>query len=349
MLVVAVVLMVVAVMPVAGFQGAMPFWYPIGTRADLATGRPQLVEFMGVPHVAYQKNSSSSGLILHTDVCPHMGASFSRGGWVNQDQNLQCPYHGFEFDEGRFISIPSGRQGAPVCVRGHKGLRVLPVMEKNDYFYAMPPETKPLVVPPEPYFPPEHYDPEFVAIRGLRVLDCPVESLVENLLDMLHISYVHSFGNTDVPLARDIFYTDLDDFSGRTSFEYSPNRNTISTRVGGTDVVRVENEFYLPTTTLTRVRAGGVVKTVFTQSLPAGKDKTVLFWTVYRNFWRDPYVPGFNAAGDLLLHFLMDKTINEDASILSRCYTEGRRGFLTRYDVTIRKYRSKSRPFRLLL
>lgn len=332
------------VVPVVGFQ--MPLWYPIGTRSELvATGQPRLVDFMGQPLVAYQKNSSA-GLILHTDVCPHMGASFSKGGWVNHDQNLQCPYHGFEFDEGRFVSIPSD---PPVRVRGHKGLRVLPVLEKNDYFYTMPEAASKLqVAPPEPYFPPEHYDPEFVAVRGRRVLDCPVESLVENLLDMLHISYVHSFGNTDVPLARDIVYTDIDDFSGRTSFEYSPNRNTISTRVGGTDVVRVENEFYLPTTTLTRVRAGDVVKTVYTQSLPAGKDKTILFWTVYRNFWKDPHVPAFNVAGDWLLHFLMDKTINEDASILSRCYTEGRRGFLTRYDVTIRKYRSKSKLFRLL-
>jgi phenylpropionate dioxygenase-like ring-hydroxylating dioxygenase large terminal subunit len=321
----------------------MPLWHPIGTRSSLFTGKPEGVLFMGKPLVAHEKNSSH--LVLHTDICPHMGASFSKGGWVSKDRVLHCPYHGFGFDEGRFAVIPSGKDGPSVCVRGHKGMRLFPVLEKNGYYYTRPDGP---IVPPLPYFPPEHYDPEFVAVSGRRVLDCPVDALVENLLDMLHISYVHSFGNTDMPLPRNIKYVDIDDFSGRTSFEYSPNPNTISGRVGKADVVRVENEFYLPTTTLTRVRAGGVVKTVFTQSLPADKDKTILFWTVYRNFWKDPYTPGFSVVGDWLLHFLMDKTINEDASILSRCHPEGRKGFLTRYDVTIRKYRSKSKLFRLL-
>jgi hypothetical protein len=80
---------------------------------------------------------------------------------------------------------------------------------------------------------------------------------VENLLDMLHISYVHSFGNMDMPLARNIRYIDINEYAGKTAFEYSPNRNTISNKVGKTNVVSVENEFYLPTTTLTPAKLTG--------------------------------------------------------------------------------------------
>lgn len=319
----------------------MPFWHPIGTKDMFLTQKPETVNFMGTPYVAYRKTNHSQ-LIVHTDACPHMGASFSKGGWINPRQNLQCPYHGFEFDEGKFVSIPSASN--PICVNSHKGLSLLPVLEKNDYYYLFP-ENMDQVVFSTPYFPPEHEDPAFTAIHGHQLLDCPLDSLVENLLDMLHISYVHSFGNMDMPLARNVVYTDLGEYAGKTTFEYSPNANTISNRVGKSKVVYVENEFHLPTTTLTRVRAGKIVKTVFTQSLPVEKNKTLLFWTVYRNFWMDPYVPEFTQLGDVLLRFLMEKTIQEDASILSRCYPEKRKGFLTKYDITIRQYRKKCKPF----
>lgn len=324
---------------VGSFHTKMPFWYPIGTKELLFTGKPEGVGFMGTPYVAYKKNTSQ--LVLHTDVCPHMGASFSKGGWVNSNHHLQCPYHGFEFDEGKFVTIPSSN----VCVKSHKGLYLPPVLEKNGYYYMFP-ENMEQTVLSSPYFPPEHYDPDFIAIHGHQMLDCTLDSLVENLLDMLHISYVHSFGNMDMPLARNIKYTEINEYAGKTCFEYSPNSNTISNKVGKTDVVYVENEFHLPTTTLTRVKAKNITKTVFTQSLPVDKNKTLLFWTVYRNFWKDPYMPVFNSIGDHLLRFLMKNTIKEDASILSRCYPEKRNGFLTKYDITIRQYREKCKSFR---
>lgn len=324
------------------FPNKMPFWYPIGRNDMFRLETPETLLFMDEPYVAYRKNDSR--LIVHTDVCPHMGASFSKGGWINGNGCLQCPYHGFEFDEGRFISIPSKRDGKPVSIKSHRGLPLMPSMEKNGYQYVFPADLQQNILTP-PYFPPEHDDPEFIAIHGHRVLDCPCESLVENLLDMLHISYVHSFGNMEMPLARNVHYTDIHESAGRTSFEYSPNSNTISNKVGNTKVVYVENEFHLPTTTLTRVKAGNIIKTVFTQSLPMSGNKTLLLWTVYRNFWKDPYIPEFNLFGDALLHILMERTINEDASILSRCYPEKRNGFLTKYDVTIRKYRDKCKLF----
>lgn len=324
------------------FDGKMPFWYPIGNREMLFTGRPVHVRFMGTPYVAYQKNASQ--LVVHTDICPHMGASFSQGGWINSHNHIQCPYHGFEFDEGKFICIPS--HDNPVRINSHRGLSLSPVLEKNGYYYIFPEDQEQMVLS-MPYFPPEHDNPEFIAIHGHRLLDCSSDALVENLLDMLHISYVHSFGNMDMPLARNIQYLDLHEYAGKTSFEYSPNANTISSKVGKSAVVQVENEFHLPTTTLTRVKAGSITKTVFTQSLPVDKNKTLLFWTVYRNFWKDPFSPEFNTIGDMLLRFLMERTINEDASILSRCYPDHRKGFLTKYDITIRKYRDKCREFRL--
>jgi hypothetical protein len=50
--------------------------------------------------------------------------------------------------------------------------------------------------------------------------------------------------------------------------------------------------------------------------------------------------------GDVLIKFLMNRTLEEDRSILSKIY-ETRRdsNFLTRYDVSIKKYREMMARF----
>jgi len=327
-----------------GFIAMMPFWYPILHVEQLLKKPMHSLSFHGKPLIAYRPNITYSPLsvVIHSDICPHMGGSFCKGGWVDIEGHLHCPYHGFEYSDGRFINIPSMKK--PMAAGGC----ILPcysTMIMNDILYLHPIEKEKeemmMKYSPLPYYPPEHNDPEFTMITGTRILECPSESLIENLLDMLHISFVHSFGNTRVPLPRRLHYEDLPDGGGKTTFEYEPNDFTISTRVGGTKVVRVENEFHLPSTTLTRVIAGKTIKTVFTQSVPLSGNRTKLFWTVYRNFWKDPNTDVFNGPGDWLLRRLMEKTLDEDASILSRTYPEARNGFLTRYDITIKKYREK--------
>jgi hypothetical protein len=110
--------------------------------------------------------------------------------------------------------------------------------------------------------------------------------------------------------------------------------------VGASNNVVVENEFHLPSITVTRVKAGEVVKTVWTATLPLKDKKTRLFWRVYRNFWLDPVIPLFSVIGDYFLDFLMRKTIQEDVEILGKINEKQRFGSLkTKFDVTILKYR----------
>lgn len=285
-------------------------------------------------------------MVCHSDICPHMGGSFYKGGWLSEQNNICCPYHGFEFDAGRYVGI-CGATSRTLKPMTRSMIPLYPLLEFNDYIYIYPfPEEddgfKDVV---DPYFPPEHYDPSFARIRGTRVLDCPIDNLVENLLDMIHISFVHSFGNKKLPLPTNIRHEEISNIAGRTYFEYNPNAMTISTQIGGQDRVIVENEIHMPSTTLTRVIAGDIVKTVFTQTFPISQNQTILFWTVYRNFWIDPYTIEFTAIGDWLMTYFMEKTIDEDASILSRAYSHARNGFLTKYDVTIRIYRQMRERF----
>ena len=167
----------------------------------------------------------------------------------------------------------------------------------------------------------------------------PIKSaLTENLLDCLHISYVHSFGSRVTPLPMHVQYTSLGLGGGRSTFTYRPRPGSLSTwiRSASSDQVVVENEFHLPSTTITRVTSGRAVKTVLTRALPIDNETTLLFWSVYRNFWT------FGAA-DMLLRSLMELTIDEDVRMLKNVYQDDarRQGPLkTKYDVAIRQYRA---------
>lgn len=315
---------------------ALPFYYPISSLKDAQKNPITKMEIFGEPLVCY--NNRNDTFIVHSDICPHQGASLSKG-WVNEMGNLQCPYHGFEFCSGMFCKIPNPVLGPPQFKSNTK-LPVFPTVARNGMLFLSPISLKdpPL---PEPFFPPEEYDKNFRAVEGSRIIEQNHMTVCENLLDMLHISYVHSFGNSISPLPYAMKSRNLSETSGRTEFLYQPRDFTISGKVGRVSKVIVQNEYHLPTNTITRVIAGNIIKTVFTRSLPISKNRTLLFWKVYRNFWVDPYVPEFSAAGDWLLTFLMEMTVNEDVEMLKNVYPDHREGPLkTKYDVTIRNFRN---------
>lgn len=313
----------------------MPFFYPIGVTKDLKKNSLQKIRVFDEPLVCYDNRNGT--LIVHSDICPHQGASLAEG-WVNEYGNLQCPYHGFEFCSGMFCKIPNPILQPPTF-RSKTKLHVYPTIQRNGMTFLSPVSLYDAGLP-EPFFPPEEFDENFQSIEGSRVIEKDYMSVCENLLDMLHISYVHSFGNRFSPLPYAIHFKNLTQHSGRTEFFYQPRELTISGKVGKVTKVIVQNEYHLPTNTITRVIAGPIIKTVFTRSLPISAEKTLLFWKVYRNFWIDPYIPEFSVLGDIVLSFLMEKTIDEDVEMLRHVYKGHRTGPLkTKYDVTIHNFR----------
>lgn len=283
------------------------------------------------PYVIYN-NLKNKNLTIHSDICPHMNAALS-SGWL-YDDSIVCPYHGFVFREGRFCGI----QGTE-C-KGKGGKRVLTPMETyNDgsiIYTALKPKGSDIfneyVLP---YQPPEVNDKSFRAVFGYRDLPVPQQMVTENLLDMLHISFVHSFGNPQIPLAHHIKYQQLSDISGKTTFTYVPRPGTLSTILAGKPdpEVFVENEFYIPSTTITRVRVGKDIKTVLTRVQPINETSCRLFWYLYRNFFTAPFF-------DCVIRLLMERTIDEDAYILSNVVTNNPSlNLKSRYDITIEQYR----------
>jgi phenylpropionate dioxygenase-like ring-hydroxylating dioxygenase large terminal subunit len=318
----------------------LPFWYPLIPSKELMKNKIHKINFMDTPFVCYKKNNET--FIVHTDICPHQGASLGEKGYINKDGNLQCGYHGFEFCDGNFCKIPNPSKN-PKRFKSKINLPMIPIKKMPDFLFFNPLSE---IETPEIFYPPEEFDDSFKGVDGYRIVNSNYLTVCENLLDMLHISYVHSFGSSVSPLPYDIKTKRLSNNSFQSQFHYYPNENTISTKVGGAPKVIVQNEYHLPTNTITRVFAGDIVKTVFTRSIPISKNQTLLYWKMYRNFWLDPFFPVFNVFGDWLTKFLMSKTIDEDVEMLKSVYDDHRVGSLvTKYDITIVNFRKDMAKF----
>ena len=145
---------------------------------------------------------------------------------------------------------------------------------------------------------------------------CYSRVLSENILDLMHIPFTHTFGNVDHPAPiREDPPTLLDDFPYhyQSRYLYKTSNQTIAKIIFGSEVVTIENEFILPHTTISRVIFDKYVKTVVASVLPIGNNKTRMFTKVYRNFWVPPL---FKPLGDLFMYYMMYVAMLQDKKIV---------------------------------
>ena len=304
-------------------------FYPVSFSRDTGS-HPVQVHFSETPLVLYR--NTSHHVVVHSDICPHQGASFANAGHVSSSHHLVCGYHGFKFCQGRFLGVQA--KHAPRHGYGYQ-MPLWDVMEEDGVVYAKPP------APAAASFPiyqcPEAQDPSFRNVMGCRTIAQDHQVVTENVLDMMHVSYVHqSFGNRASPLPWDVKYEPLGPWAGRSTFLYHPRPGSLASFLGPPfPEVQVENEFHLPSTTVTRVTTRHFVKTVVTRALPQPNGATKLFWEVHRNFGCDSW-----GLGDQAMAYLMERTLDEDVAILRHVDPQHRDGPLrTKYDITIRKFR----------
>jgi phenylpropionate dioxygenase-like ring-hydroxylating dioxygenase large terminal subunit len=329
----------------------LPFWFPIESLTNINYNKINQANLFDKKYLLIQNKNKGKEYRCFPSTCPHQGADLSYGSF-DRNRNIICPYHAFTFDsKGHFIGIHPHAERNEDKNQGCKYLKPLPTKVVDGMLYINPSSMK--VIQDEVFLPPESSDPSYRAISGVRTLNTNYLSLCENLLDMLHISFVHSFGSK-MSLPRKMKYESLTDYHGRTTFEYSPNNNSISTMLNSknnmnrSNVVIVQNEFCLPTSTVTRVFFGennAMVKTVSTKIVPLSDHKSILHWKLYRNYWVGNPVVDF--LGDWIMRLLMEKTIDEDRDILRKVDANSRNGTLTiPYDRTIHEFRRTMERYR---
>ncbi|MDZ4715473.1 MAG: aromatic ring-hydroxylating dioxygenase subunit alpha [Cytophagales bacterium] len=140
--------------------------------------------------IVFGRDSTGKPFALK-DNCPHRGVPLSKGN-VLENGNIQCCYHGWEFDsEGvcrNIPALPPDAKGDISKIRAWK----YPVEEVNGTVWVYLPEKPgPQVVPNEP--PPDlHLEPgqELLHVESI-VLPTNIDHSVIGLIDPAHVTFVH--------------------------------------------------------------------------------------------------------------------------------------------------------------
>lgn len=148
-----------------------------------------------------------------SDICLHRAAALS-DGWLDGDM-VVCPYHAYKFDgDGKLRYIPGVDEN--LLAKNKRTARTVwyKTMEQAGIVYIFPDAMRAGAIEQhvKPFLLPEAVDPTFRSVEGIAEINASANLVVENLLDMLHISYVHTFGNMQEPLpyseTYDVMYDD---------------------------------------------------------------------------------------------------------------------------------------------
>ena len=166
-------------------------WYVAAWSEDV--GRtPTARVILGEAIVLFR--TGDDGPVALENRCPHRNLPLSEGNLI--DSVIQCGYHGLEFgSDGVCVHVP-GQDEVPDWAR----VKCFPVAEKNRWVFVWmgDPEKADKSSLPEYFF--RMVDPGWFTITGYQVVSCGYRLILDNLLDLSHLAYVHAntTGNTAV-------------------------------------------------------------------------------------------------------------------------------------------------------
>ena len=122
------------------------------------------------------------------DACPHRFAPLSLG--KVKGERIACGYHGLEFegDGGRCARNPHGKGAIP----GALSVRAYPVTERYGMIWIWMGEADradPALLPQLPIL----EDPDFSWVHGGLHVSANYEMVIDNLLDLTHVEFLHPF------------------------------------------------------------------------------------------------------------------------------------------------------------
>ncbi|MES2175021.1 MAG: aromatic ring-hydroxylating dioxygenase subunit alpha [Pseudomonadota bacterium] len=158
-------------------------WYVAGWSADLAPGARVARTFLDLPIVLFRTQGGQAAAL--EDRCCHRALPLSFG--TVDGERIRCSYHGLEFNvEGRCEKIPAQDRIPPTaCVRR------FPLVERDALLWIWMGDVDladASRIPDHPW----HADPRFTwkshhfDVRG------NWELLIENLMDLSHLPYIHA-------------------------------------------------------------------------------------------------------------------------------------------------------------
>ena len=153
-------------------------WY-IATTEAAARKKPQAVQIFGQHYVVFHTQNNQYAALL--DCCPHRNVPLSGGKTTNG--NIECPYHGWQFDgAGKLAHIPA----TPSCCHDVR-IPTAHAIAQDGYVWLCIGE--PVNEKPLPF--PHHNEAGWTTFRMNKHFHAPVAQCLENFLDCPHAVYVH--------------------------------------------------------------------------------------------------------------------------------------------------------------
>lgn len=320
-------------------------WYVVAESNDIRPNKPFKTTIWEKEYVIWKTSPYKYTAI--DDRCSHRGASLSKGK-ITKTNEIVCPYHGYEFNQtGVLTNVPGMNHTNTPC----QNLNHYRVVERGGWIY--------LNTIPRPFLPedaksqifkePESNNLTFTKIFIKSDFEAYARTVSENSLDVMHIGFVHTFGNKESPSPiKEVppHMMNGDPYHYRTQYEYKSGKDSLVKRVYKIPELRIENEFILPHTTIARVIFGNFVSTVVTFATPTNMTHSQLFVKTYRNFWyisdtnNNPFACWINVLGNRMTTKMMTETVNQDKCVIEniplRCI-DGR--FNMKYDKLQNVYR----------
>jgi len=310
-------------------------WFVIEESKNIQSNRIYKTTIREKEYVFWKDNNKH--FTAMESYCNHRGANLAKG--KIERNRIICPYHGAEFNsKGELCHIPglNIQNSSALSPCFHQD--TYPILEMNGWIYINT-ISKKLYEPDNYtiYIEPEVSNPDFYCLYLKSEINAPARIICENLLDIIHISYVHVFGNKENPLPLNdpfpFIKPEIPNHHGIHYF-YKSGKRSFVRRIFGMPNLHIENEFILPYTVISRVRFGKSTKTIITFSLPKNKGQTTLFMKVYRNFVfsRSCCIFGtiYNFIMNRIITNIVRETIREDVKILESIRINGK--YNVKYD-----------------
>lgn len=176
-----------------------PFgWYPVLQSSELDVGVVKPLRAFGTDYAIWRGESGKT--YISDAYCRHLGAHMGYGGRVVNGENLECPFHAWEYDSnnGTVVDIPYSKSIPPQVKR--EGVSTHPTEEANGFIWMWyhPQGVAPLF---EVAHIPEATDPNW-AISEEHEWNVwnALQNIAENGVDFAHFKYIH--GTASFPTAE---------------------------------------------------------------------------------------------------------------------------------------------------